>query len=224
MLREAGTILVPEPDRAGSPRAEATVLAHLDPARRCRIRRVTFAMSETSGVTPRRAAAWEAAAEAVVAAFEAGQGPVVFATIGDPNVYSTFSYLARTVVARRPGTRVETVPGITAMQDLSSKAGVPLCEGSESLTLVPVTGGVAGFRAALRSADTVVAYKGGRRLPELLAVLSEEGRLADTVVGRELGLAGQLIVPADQLDTDRAAPYLTTILAAPRRPTTGGRL
>ena len=42
----------------------------------------------------RRVAAWDAAADTAAAAFGAGAALVAFATIGDPNVYSTFTYLA----------------------------------------------------------------------------------------------------------------------------------
>ena len=163
MLREAGLVLVPVTDEVAAGRAETTVLAHLDPDAGHRVRRIGFTMGDRSGVTPRRAAAWDAAAAAVVEAFDAGAAVVAFATIGDPNVYSTFSYLAQTVRASRPEVVVETIPGITAMQDLAARAGIPLCEGSESLALVPITGGLGAYRTALRAVDTVVAYKGGRR-------------------------------------------------------------
>jgi precorrin-2/cobalt-factor-2 C20-methyltransferase len=219
-LAAAGAVLVPVADDGTGGRAEATVLAHLGEAGRSRLRRVPFAMSDRGGVTQRRVRAWEAAASVVVDAF----GVVAFATIGDPNVYSTFSYLAQTVVARRQGTVVRTVPGITAMQDLAARAGVPLVEGTESLALVPVTAGVDRYRAALAGTDTVVAYKGGRHLPEVLAALADTGRLDTAVVGSGLGLAEELITPAAAVDSAALAPYLTTVIAVPSGRTRGGRL
>ena len=89
---------------------------------------------------------------------------------------------------------VETVPGVTAMQDLASRAGVSLCEGEESLVLFPMTAGLDRYRDLLRGGDTVVAYKGGRHLPEMLALLDAEGRLDGAVVGSGLGLAGERVV------------------------------
>jgi precorrin-2/cobalt-factor-2 C20-methyltransferase len=224
VLEAAGVVLVPVSADGAGGRAEATVLAHLGDAGRHRLRRVTFAMSDRAGVTPRRVSAWEAAADAVVEAFEAGAQTVAFATIGDPNVYSTFSYLAQTVRARRPDTAVRTVPGITAMQDLASRAGVPLCEGAESLALVPLTAGIDAYRAALRTVDTVVAYKGGRHLPQVLAALDDAGRLDSAVVGSGLGLPEEQITSAVGLDVDSVAPYLTTVIAVPDGRTRGGRL
>ncbi|MBN1171512.1 MAG: precorrin-2 C(20)-methyltransferase, partial [Micromonosporaceae bacterium] len=137
VLRQAGTILVPESVQKPAPgRAEATVLAHLPAGRRCRIRRVAFPMvAEGPGpaAAAAQATAWAEAAQIVVEALEAGAGPVAFATIGDPSVYSTFSYLAQAVVARRPAATVQVIPGITAMQDLAARTAVPLCCGNQAL-------------------------------------------------------------------------------------------
>jgi precorrin-2/cobalt-factor-2 C20-methyltransferase len=228
VLREADVVLVPVLATDEPGRAEATVRAHLDDAGDPRVRRVVFALDDRGGVTPRREAAWDAAADAVVAAFRANAETVAFATIGDPAVYSTFAYLAQTVRERVTHVEVRTVPGITAMQDLAARAGVSLCEGEESLALFPMTAGLARYRDLLRDGDTVVAYKGGRHLPEMLALLDAEGRLDGAVVGSGLGLPGERVVAARDCLTGgqdgERAPYLTTVIAPPRRASRGGRL
>ena len=228
VLNEADLVLVPvlaDPVLAnpGWPatrgrRAEATVRAHL---RHDRIRRVPFALNETED-RGRRAAAWDAAADTAAAAFGGGAALIAFATIGDPNVYSTFTYLASGVRERVPGLTTATVPGITAMQDLAARSGTVLCEGRESLALLPLTAGVVTFRAALASFDTVVGYKSGRHLPEVLAAVRDAGRLDGAVHGASLGLPGEDIRPAAELTGP--APYLSTLLVPARRVTRGGKL
>jgi precorrin-2/cobalt-factor-2 C20-methyltransferase len=224
LLNEADLVLVPvlaSPVLAGDPgsgRAEVTVRAHL---RHDRIRRVPFALNETED-RGRRVAAWDAAADTAAAAFGAGAALIAFATIGDPNVYSTFTYLASGVRERVPGLTTATVPGITAMQDLAARSGTVLCEGRESLALLPLTAGVTTFRAALARFDTVVGYKSGRHLPEVLAAVREAGRLDGAVHGSSLGLPGQDIRPAAALTGP--APYLSTLLVPARRITRGGKL
>jgi len=230
VLRQAGLVLVPaqggsDGSTGGAGRAHATVLAHLDTdEQRARVLPVAFAMGERAGLTARRTGAWRAAADRVLDAFTRGARTVAFATIGDPNVYSTFSYLAQTVRSARPDVRVGTVPGITAMQDLASRSGTSLCEGTESLALVPLTAGPETHRRLLRTADTVVAYKGGRQLAEALRVLEEEGRLGDTVVGSALGLPEESVGSAQDLAGTGPAPYLTTMITPARRAVRGGRL
>lgn len=218
LLRDADLVLVPVLAGDEPGRAEATVRAHVE---HDRVRRVVFALNERTDAA-RREAAWDAAADTVVAAFHDGAATVAFATIGDPNVYSTFTYLAQTVRQRLPEVATPTVPGITAMQDLAARSGTVLSEGSETLALFPMTAGVDRFEAALDGFDTVVAYKGGRQLPQLLAAVERAGRLDDAVYGASLGLDDEDIRAA--ADVEGRAPYLSTVLIPGRRNGRGGKL
>lgn len=218
VLRAADLILVPVLDLAEQGRAEATVRANVS---HDRVRRVVFALNERTD-RGRREAAWDAAAAAAAAAFAAGAGTVAFATIGDPNVYSTFTYLAASVRALVPGLTVTTVPGITAMQDLAARSGTVLCEGRETLTLLPLTAGLGAFRAALASHDTVVGYKSGRHLPEVLTAVREAGRIEAAVHGACLGLPGEDIRPAAEVTGP--APYLSVLVVPGKRTSRGGKI
>ncbi|MFI7400198.1 precorrin-2 C(20)-methyltransferase [Streptomyces sp. NPDC049541] len=218
-LRAADVVVVPVMDTLERGRAEATVL-HYVPAEK--VVRVVFALNERSD-RGRREAAWDAAGERVAQLLRE-RGVVAFATIGDPNVYSTFTYLAQTIAELVPGTGIETVPGITAMQDLAARSGAVLTEGTEPLTLVPVTAGAAVLKDALSGPGTVVAYKFGRQAGEVAEALRETGRIDDAVWGSALGLESQSIRPASQLDGE-PLPYLSTLIApAPRDGGRGGKL
>jgi len=218
-LRAADVVVVPVMDTLERGRAEATVL-HYVPAEK--IVRVVFALNERSD-RGRREAAWDAAGERVAQLLRE-RGVVAFATIGDPNVYSTFTYLAQTIGELVPETVVETVPGITAMQDLAARSGAVLTEGTEPLTLVPVTAGAAVLKDALSGPGTVVAYKFGRQAGEVAEALRETGRLDDAVWGSALGLESESIRPASELDGG-PLPYLSTLIApAPRDGGRGGKL
>ncbi len=219
VLQRADLVVVPVMGDDVTGRAEATVRAHVD---HDRVRRAVFALDDRGGVTPRREAAWDAAADLVAGAFRGGAATVAFATIGDPNVYSTFAYLAASVRERVDGLVVETVPGITAMQDLAARSGTVLCEGTESLALLPITAGIEAFEEALAHFDTVVAYKGGRHLPQVLDVLRRHDRLDGAVHGAALGLPEEDVRPAAEVDGP--APYLSTLVVPARRTTRGGKL
>lgn len=218
-LRDAAVVVVPVMDTGERGRAEATVLHYVGAEK---VVRVVFALNERTD-RARREAAWDAAG-AKVAELLRTHGSVAFATIGDPNVYSTFTYLAHTIGELLPGTAVVTVPGITAMQDLAARSGAVLTEGTEPLTLVPVTAGADVLREALKGPGTVVAYKFGRLAEEVAAALRETGRTEDAVWGSALGLPEESIRPAAEL-ADGPLPYLSTLIApAPRDGGRGGKL
>ncbi|MGJ5896505.1 precorrin-2 C(20)-methyltransferase [Streptomyces sp. V2] len=218
-LRDADVVVVPVMDTGERGRAEATVLHYVPEDK---VVRVVFALNERSD-RGRREAAWDAAGERVAGLLRE-YGAVAFATIGDPNVYSTFTYLAQTVAELVPGTVVETVPGITAMQDLAARSGAVLTEGTEPLTLVPVTAGAAVLKEALAGDGTVVAYKFGRQAGEVVEALRETGRIEGAVWGASLGLEGETVRAASELDGE-PLPYLSTLISPARRESgRGGKL
>jgi precorrin-2/cobalt-factor-2 C20-methyltransferase len=183
-LQEADEVFVPVGDTGEVGRAERVVRAHLEPTR---LRRLLFALSDDEGA---RARNWENAAREVSEALRVDR-TCAFATIGDPNVYSTFTHLARAVREVLPDVEVTTVPGITAMQDLASKSGTALLEGDERLALM-------------------VCYKGGSRMAEVLRVAEETGRLENAVYGSRLGIEGEEVLEASEV-AGREAPYLSTV-------------
>lgn len=205
VLGEADRVVVPVADDAGPGYAEQVVAAHLP---HVPLQRLRFSLADCAAD---RSADWRRAADEICAALAAGED-VAFATIGDPNVYSTFAYLAGVVTERLPDARVATVPGITAWQDLAARAGVSLVEGAETLAVLPLTAGRTRFARALADHDAVVAYKGGRRLPQLRQALADAARTDDAVYGARLGLADEHV---GALPADGQGPYLSTVIVAP---------
>ena len=72
--------------------------------------------------------AWREAAEAVAAG--AHTEDVAFVTLGDPNVYSTFGHLRRTLSAFHPAVDVEVVPGVSAVTAFATALGVEVESGT----------------------------------------------------------------------------------------------
>jgi len=176
---------------------------------------VGFVMEVSGGA---RSNALAAAADRVVAALDAGER-VAFVTLGDPNVYSTFSSLAEEVRARRPAVPIESVPGIMAFQDLAARAGTVLVDGDERLVLVPARAGSDPGTLAAAVADpsaALVVYKGGGRLPELARLLADAGRLDGAVLGELLGLPGGRVSAVAEV-ADQPATYLATVVVPPVR-------
>ncbi len=205
-LSEADEVFVPVGDTGEVGRAEAVVRAHLGDAPDLATR-LLFALSDDEEA---RNESWSRAAETVSESLKEGKR-CAFATIGDPNVYSTFTYLARTVRGILPGVEVETVPGIMAMQDLASRSGTVLTLGDEKLVLLPFTAGKEILEDALKGFETVVCYKGGSRLREVLDAAEGAGRMEGAIYGARLGMEGEEVVRAGEM-VGREGTYLATVI------------
>ncbi len=169
--------------------------------------RLVFAMGDAGGSA-------EVAAATVVAGLDAGQR-IAFVTLGDPNVYSTFSSVASRVRELRPGAAVETVPGIMAFQELASRSGTVVLENTERLALVTALDGTAALDRALDDpGQAVVVYKGGRHVSAMAKRLAQSGRLEGAVFGELLGLPGERIAAVADAAGGPAA-YLATVIVPP---------
>lgn len=208
-IRRATTVLAPCTDEAAVGRAEAIVR---QAAPDVVVERLVFAMVPEPAA---RAGAIDEASARVVDLLDAGE-EVAFITLGDPNVYSTFSSIAEGVRAARPPTVIETVPGVMAFQDLASRAQVVLTDEQQSLVVLPANGGDEPLTDALADpARAIVLYKGGRRLPELAARLREAKRLDGAVLGELLGMPGERVTPVADV-ADRPASYLSAVIVPAR--------
>ncbi|HEM6082226.1 TPA: cobalt-factor II C(20)-methyltransferase [Streptococcus suis] len=121
---------------------------------------------------------WLEIAEEIVEDVRAGKN-VGFITLGDPMVFSTYSYLLDII-----GNRIETktIPGITSYNSIAAEVGLPLVMDEESFAVVPATAGVQHLEAVLRTHETVVIMKVANHLAEVLPLLKQFDLLDKTVL------------------------------------------
>jgi precorrin-2/cobalt-factor-2 C20-methyltransferase len=156
---------------------------------------------------------WKESAEAVAAVLETGSD-ACFLTLGDPLVYSTYIYLLRALNQLIPGLEAITVPGITSFCAGAALTNFPLGEGKAPVTIVPTADDLAPVRRAFDAGGTVVLMKIGKRLPDIVALLSGTNLLEHSVLIARAGLDGQRVV----LDLRNLPPedpeigYLSVIL------------
>ncbi len=175
------------------------------------VERLVFDMSTAA---QDRLASHRTAAATITPYLDGGE-EVAFVTLGDPNIYSTFSSVAAAVTQARPATEIRTVAGIMAFQDLAARTATVLLDGTETLQLVTALDGPGQLEAALANEDqAVIVYKGGRHLPALLKALANAGRIDDALIGELLGLPGERVAPAREWP-DQPASYLATVIVAP---------
>ena len=214
VLAESDRVVAPSSAVDAVGRAEA-IVRQASPG--IRMERLVFDMSGDGarGGRAAREASHRSAAKALVPWLDDGE-QVAFVTLGDPNIYSTFSSLTAALRRLRPAVDIGTVPGIMAFQALASRAGAVLLDGTESLSLVTALDGPEALDAAIDDPTrAVVVYKGGRHVPEIAASLTRAGRLEGAVMGELLGLPGERMGPLEQLASGPAT-YLATVIVPPR--------
>lgn len=154
--------------------------------------------------------AWESNKNIMQEMLAAGK-IVVFLTLGDPMVYSTYIYIFK--LLKNSGCSVETIPGITSFCAIGSKLGYPLAEGNGILSIIPATITDEKLEEALALSDHIVLMKVYKNFPELVAKLSRHGLADKAVMLSNYGLEGEAIVHDLTEKTDQQPAYLSTILA-----------
>ena len=149
-----------------------------------------------------REAAYETGATAIMEELTAGRN-VVFITLGDPSVYSTFAYLAARVAKK--GFGVQWVPGVPSFCAAAAALQSPLCTDRQELHILP---GSANAENALAYPGTKVFMKG--ELGPLIDAIEQNGRTAKAA--ENCGTENEhLYRVAEEIPKD-AGYYLVTIV------------
>lgn len=155
---------------------------------------------------------WTAAALQVVEVLKTGQD-AGFITLGDPMLYSTFSYLMRAVQRLLPEIEVEIVPAVMSFAASAALTQFVLGEQDSQLTVAPTPDTKQDLDGLLRRGGRLVLMKVGKRLPMLIEWLREKRLLGQARLIVRAGLPGQRIISDLTTVTDpERAGYLSTML------------
>ena len=154
---------------------------------------------------------WNEAAEKVIKIIDQGK-QVAFVTIGDPFIYSTYSYLLKCVKSKRPDIPVETIPGISAMNLVASLVETPLVEGNEKLALLPLPEDLDRLKEIFCKFDTTVLMKIGKRLRPLIAFLKKMGLENSAFFVSHAGYPDQYIAKGVSYLSEEASGYLSVLI------------
>jgi precorrin-2/cobalt-factor-2 C20-methyltransferase len=114
---------------------------------------------------------WDNAADIISNKLVQGMD-VAFITLGDPTIYSTFSYVARKLVAA--GFEIEVIPGITSFTGCAATAGISLAEKDEIVVIVPKVDD--RLARIMEYGDTFVIMKTSRHSEILEEIVSQDKR------------------------------------------------
>lgn len=126
------------------------------------------------------------AAETVIDCLDAGK-TVVFLTLGDPSIYSTYCYVHNLV--KDAGRETEIVPGVPSFCAVAARLGEALTEASEGLHIIPAS--YAGLEEALNLEGTKVLMKSGKAIGEVKDLLQKRGETVRMV--ERCGMEGEKV-------------------------------
>ena len=135
---------------------------------------------------------------------------IVFLTLGDPCVYSTFSYLQKRV--EKDGYHTELVSGITSFCAAAARLNIPLSELNEQLHVVPA---VHRLDSTLNESGNYILMKSGKKMNQVKEILAQSGR--DVLMVENCGMENEHIYRSVEEIPDDAG-YYSLIIAKEAKP------
>lgn len=149
------------------------------------------------------------AADMIETYLKKGQN-VVFLTLGDPTIYSTYLYVQKRIAAR--GYATELISGITSFCAAAARTGTPLAEWNEQLHIIPA---VHHLGSDLDMPGNYVLMKSGKKMNQVKEILSASGK--DVVMVENCGMENEHIYQGVNEIPDDAGYYSLIIAKEPRK-------
>ena len=120
---------------------------------------------------------------------------VVYLTVGDPYLYSTWIYLHREITKEHPEIKITVIPGIVSMFTFASKVGISLAEGAEKMAVIPSCYDLSRVKEIAKNCDTMVFLKDGHYFDQVIKLLREAGFSENSVfaIGQDLGTDQEIV-------------------------------
>ena len=120
---------------------------------------------------------------------------VVYITVGDPYLYSTWIYLHKEILKNHPEIKITVIPGIVSMFTFASKVGISLAEGAEKVSVIPSCYDLSQVKEIAKNSDTMVFLKDGRYFDQVIELLKESGFSDDSIfaIGQDLDTENEIV-------------------------------
>lgn len=145
---------------------------------------------------------WFSASEMIAQYLDSGRD-VAFITLGDPSVFSTYSYVQKRLIDRF---EIETIPGITSFTACAAARNKALVEQNQILTIVPKIDD--RLDDVLEYSDSIVLMKASRNTSDLEAKIEQKDRNKEIYSVQNCTRENEKII--EGFSTEK--PYLTTTI------------
>ncbi|MBN6187331.1 precorrin-2 C(20)-methyltransferase [Aneurinibacillus sp. BA2021] len=120
---------------------------------------------------------------------------VAFITEGDPMLYSTFIHMMRLMQEKHPDVPVVSIPGISSVNGVASRLGLPLADGDDHVAVIPATNDREQMKRALQDHDCVVFIKVAKVIDMMVDVLAELDLLGKASVVTKVTSGEEVVWP-----------------------------
>ncbi|WEG72732.1 cobalt-factor II C(20)-methyltransferase [Vagococcus intermedius] len=205
LLKKMSVLYTPEAKKASKSLALSIVEPFLNPE--LEIKQRHFPMTND---WEEKMISWQTIAKEISADVRSGQD-VAFITLGDPMVYSTYSYLLDLL---DDDIETETVPGIASFISMASQVQLPLCIDEEKFAVIPATVSAEEIKNGILQNDTVVLMKVANHLPKVLPILREANLLEQTILISHASQAKEVrqMTIKNLKETDKLSYFSTMIV------------
>lgn len=153
--------------------------------------------------------AWQENKEQIEGYLQDGKD-VVFLTLGDPMLYSTYLYIYK--LLKDDHCKIVTVPGITSFSDIAARTGMPLALGNEILKIVPATIGDEELAEEITHPGNLVLMKVYRNFDYIIELLRDNNLLDRAVMISNCGMEDEKLYLDLTKVSKEQVNYLTTII------------
>jgi precorrin-2/cobalt-factor-2 C20-methyltransferase len=124
-------------------------------------------------------AKWNETVQAILNKLKKGSD-VVFLTLGDPMIYSTFFYLYDRLKEALPDLNIEIIPGVSSINASAARASVSLGLANEKIAILPANY-MEDLKDTLKVFDTVVLMKVNKVWSEIIQLLTDMNIIEQSV-------------------------------------------
>lgn len=190
-IQNADIIMCPT-SKEGKPSIAFSVISSiLDKTKNQEIVNLVFPMTKDKKTLE---STWEKNSKILAEGVLAGKN-VVYITIGDPYLYSTWIYLHREISKNYPEIKITVIPGIVSMFTFAAKVGISLAEGAEKFSVIPSCYDLSQVKEIAKNSDTMVFLKDGRYFDQVIKLLKESGFSDDSIfaIGQDLDTENEIV-------------------------------
>ena len=190
-IQNADVIMCPTSKEGKPSIALSVVTSIIDKSKKKEIVNLVFPMTKNKDTLEKT---WEKNSRILAEKVLSGK-KVVYLTVGDPYLYSTWIYLHRELETKYPEIKITVIPGIVSIFTFASKVGISLAEGAEKVTIFPSCYDLSQVKELAKNSDTMVFLKDGRYFEQVIELLKEAGFSDDSIfaIGQDLDTEHEIV-------------------------------